>query len=307
MKTFLVVNPNSANGQTGRRWPEIAAKVSRAVGAFDHAFTEKPMDAARLARNALHDGYECVAAVGGDGTINEVANGFMEKGKAINPDAALAVIPRGTGGDFRRSFGWETDLESALARLGRPGTQPLDLGTVEYMSNRGTTERRYFINVCSFGVSGLVDREVNARSKAWGGRLSFMLGSVRALMQYRDSKVKLFVDDLPPEEVEVTAVAVANGRYFGGGMMVAPEANPVDGLFDVTLWSGYGLTDFVFKSKSIYDGSHVKFPGTRRLRCRELRAECATGSEVLLDVDGEQPGRLSCRMTMMPSAIRLKT
>jgi diacylglycerol kinase family enzyme len=133
-----------------------------------------------------------------------------------------------------------------------------------------------------------------------------MLGSVRALLQYRDAKVKLFVDDRPPEEVEVTTVAVANGRYFGGGMMVAPEAKPGDGLFDVTLWSGFGLSDFVVKSKSIYDGTHVRFPGTRRLRCRELRAESTNDSEVLLDVDGEQPGRLSCRMTVLPSAIKLK-
>ncbi|MGA9520996.1 MAG: diacylglycerol kinase family protein [Myxococcaceae bacterium] len=307
MKTFLVVNPSSANGQTGRRWAEISAKISRKFGVFDHAFTEKPMDASRLTTNALMDGYECVAAVGGDGTINEVANGFMKDGGAINPKATLAVIPRGTGGDFRRTFGWDAELESALTRLSSPETRPLDVGRVEYLSNRGTPEERYFVNICSFGASGLVDREVNARSKAWGGRFSFLLGSVRALTQYRDCKVTLFVDDKPPEQVDVTTLAIANGRYFGGGMMVAPEADPHDGRFDVTLWTGYGLTDFIVKSRAIYDGTHVTFPGTRTLKCREIRAECESDREVLLDIDGEQPGRLPCRISLLPSAIRLKT
>ena len=102
----------------------------------------------------------------------------------------------------------------------------------------------------------------------------------------------------------VTTLAVANGRYFGGGMCVAPQADPSDGLFDITIWTGYGLTDFALKSKAIYDGSHVKLPGTRTMRCKKLRAESA--EEVLLDVDGEQPGRLPCAMTLLPAAIQLK-
>lgn len=307
MKHFLVVNPGSANGQTGRRWPEISAQISRAIGEFNHAFTSGPMDAARLAREALREGYECVSAVGGDGTINEVVNGFFQDGQAVNPKAILGVIPRGTGGDFRKTFEWDVELETATRRLASPSTQPLDVGLLEFVSNEGRTERRYFVNICSFGVSGLVDREVNTRSKALGGKLSFMLGSARAMMKYEDCRVKMTVDDGTPEEVDVTTLAVANGRYFGGGMKVAPEADPSDGIFDVTVWSGYSLMDFALKSRAIYDGSHVTFPGTRRLRCKKLHAECPDGREVLLDVDGEQPGRLPCTMTILPSAIRLKT
>ncbi len=124
------------------------------------------------------------------------------------------------------------------------------------------------------------------------------------LLQYKDQKIRFTLDAGATEELGVTTVAVANGKYFGGGMCVAPEADPHDGLFDVTVWSGYGFSDFILKAKSLYNGSHVKLPGTRVLRCKTLSA--VSNEEVLLDVDGEQPGRLPCRLTILPGAIRLK-
>lgn len=304
MKTFLVVNPRSANGQTGKRWAEISARVSRALGDFGYAFTEGGMDAARIARQALHDGYECIVAVGGDGTLNEVTNGFFEDGRVINPHAALGLLPRGTGGDFRRTFGWDSELEPALERLRTDKTEPFDVGLIEYTSHQGPPERRYFANIASFGASGMVADEVNRGTKALGGHLSFMWGTVKALTKYKDRRVTFRADGGPEETLDITAVAVSNGRYFGGGMCVAPDALTHDGLFDVTLWVGYTLVDFALKSKGVYSGDHVNWKGTRRLRCRTF--EATSEQEVLLDVDGEVPGRLPCKMTLLPSAIRLK-
>ena len=304
MKTYLVVNPKSANGQTGKRWGELQALLTRKLGEFGHGFTAGPMDAAALARKALKEGYRCVVAVGGDGTINEVVNGFFENGKVIDPMAALGVIPRGTGGDFRKTFGWSLDVDEAATRLEGDRTQPFDVGALEYTTPAGTKAMRYFANICSFGVSGQVDAEVNRSSKALGGKLSFMIASVKALTRYKDRKVRITCDDGPPETVTVTTLAVANGRYFGGGMMVAPLADPADGLFDVTIWSGYSLSDFALKSRYLYDGTHTQWDRTRTLRCKKIYAE--SDEEVLLDVDGEQPGRLPCTMTVLPSAIRLK-
>ncbi|MBM4379164.1 MAG: diacylglycerol kinase family lipid kinase [Deltaproteobacteria bacterium] len=304
MKTFFVVNPESAAGKTGRRWAQISAELGKAVGPFGHGFTERPVHAVELARRALHEGYDCVVAVGGDGTVNEVVNGFFEDGNAINPAAALGVLPAGTGGDFRRTFGWELAVPEGARRLARPETRPFDVGLVEYVTPSGEKARRYFANICSFGVSGLVDREVGRASKSLGGRAAFFVGSTRALLQYSDRPVRLKLDGGPAQEFQVTTVAVANGRYFGGGMCVAPDANPSDAQFDVTVWSGFGVTDFITKSASIYSGEHVKLSGTKRFRCKVLEAESA--EEVLLDVDGEQPGALPCRVSLLPSAIRLK-
>jgi YegS/Rv2252/BmrU family lipid kinase len=307
VKTYLIINPHSANGQTGRRWPELEAQVGKAIGDFGRAFTEGPMHACRLAREAIHKGYECIVAVGGDGTVNEVVNGFFEGGRVLNPAAALGLIARGTGGDFRRTFGWALDVGSAVARLGTEETQPFDVGEVQFMDHQGQPATRYFANISSFGASGLVVKTVNESSKALGGKLSFMLGSVRALLKYRDQRVRLTCDDRPAEELPITTVAVANGKYFGGGMQVAPHADTRDGLFHVTIWSGYGLKDFALKQKSIYSGQHLTWSGTRTLECKTFSAEPAEGQgEVLLDVDGEQPGHLPCRMRVLPSAIRLK-
>jgi len=306
MKTFLVVNPRSANGQTGKRWVEIAAQVGKVLGEFGHGFTQGGMDAARLAREAIDQGYECVVAVGGDGTLNEVTNGFFRDGKVINPNAALGLIPRGTGGDFRRTFGWALDLASSLERLRTDTTEPFDVGRLDFVDNEGRPATRFFANIASFGVSAEVAREVNAGSKALGGNFSFVWGTLKGLVKYSERKVLLSTDDNPAQPVDVTAVAVANGRYFGSGMFVAPDALTHDGLFDVTIWSGYGLSDFIIKSKGVYSGAHVTWKGTRRLRCRTVHAESVDGQDVYLDVDGETPGRLPATFTLLPSAIRLK-
>lgn len=305
MKTFFVINPNSANGQTGKKWPEISGELSRALEPFDFAFTEEAMHATRLATEAIGKGYECIVAVGGDGTINEVVNGFFSDGKLISRDSVLAVLPRGTGGDFRKTFGWEADLTSSIGRLKGQKTRPLDVGVVEYIQHGGKAARRYFVNICSFGASGVCDREVNRTTKAFGGKASFMWGSVKALMKYTDKKVTISLDGGAGEAAAVTTLAVANGKYFGGGMCVCPGADPGDGVFDVTLWSGYGLADFVLKSKAIYSGEHIRFPGTKTFRCRTL--EATSDDEVLLDVDGEQPGRLPCKISILPSELQLKT
>lgn len=304
MRTFFVVNPKSANGTTGRRWGELAATIARTLTDFGVEFTRGPMDAVGLTRQALKAGYECIVAVGGDGTINEVTNGFFEDHRVLNPSAALGVLPRGTGGDFRRTFSWDTDFGAAVQRLRTPDTRPFDVGRLEYLGHDGTPATRYFANVCSFGVSGRVDEQVNTTTKALGGRASFLLASLKSLVTWKDQSVELSVDGGPPESLAITTLAVANGRYFGGGMMVAPEADVSDGLFDVTIWSGYRLADFVIRNAGVYSGAHVKWKGTRTLRCKELTA--SSRERVLLDCDGEQPGMLPCKLTVLPGAIRLK-
>lgn len=304
MRTFLVVNPESAGGTTGRRWPEIHAQVLRALGeGAEHAFTERPMHAADLTAEALRNGFRRIVAVGGDGTLNEVVNGFFRSGAPVPPDACLALVPRGTGGDFRRTFGLNGSLRECCARL-QGAVRPLDVGRVRFTRPDGTPGERYFVNVASFGASGQVDRAVNTGSKALGGKVSFFVASVRTLLGWKDQTVRVRFDGGPEETLGITTLAVANGQYFGGGMRVAPEADPSDGQLDVTIWSGYHLKDFALKSASVYDGRHVRWAGTRTLRCRRL--EATSEEEVLLDVDGEQPGRLPATFEVLPGALRIQ-
>lgn len=310
MKPFLVVNPRSANGVTARHFDGIAQAVRGAVGDVEHAFTERAMHAAELTRSALRGGCDLVIAVGGDGTINEAVNGFFEPARPgeparpVRPQAALALLPRGTGGDLRRSLGLDVDLPRCAARLkGAPA--PADVGRVDFTADDGTPGSRYFINVGEVGVGARVVEIANRSSKWMGGKMTFFAASLRALVGWRDLRVRAFFDGEPPEELEVTTLAIANGKYFGGGMMVAPEARLDDGQFHVTIWSGYGLSDFVFKSGSMYDGTHVRWKGTRTRTARTVRIEPLGTEPVGVEVDGERLGRLPATFTLMPGALKL--
>ena len=302
MKPFLVVNPRSAGGATQRHFDSIVQAVRSAVGDVEHAFTERSMHAADLTRAALRNGCELVIAAGGDGTINEVVNGFFEEGKPVRAGAALAVLPRGTGGDFRRTLGLDGDLLRCAARL--QGEAALaDVGRVEFVDRKGRHATRYFINVAEVGVGAKVVEIANRSSKALGGKLTFMLASLRALAGWRDLPLRVSFDGAAPEAMSVTTLAVANGRYFGGGMMVAPEARLDDGLFHITIWSGYTLADFVLKSGSMYDGSHLRLKGTRTRTARTVRVE--SDVEAGIEIDGEGVGSCPATFTLLPAALRL--
>jgi len=302
-RTLVIVNPASDSGATGRRWPKVATRVAAAIGQFEPVFTRAPGEATLLARQALRDGYQMIVAVGGDGTLNEVANGFFEAGVALAPQAVLGVIALGTGSDFGRTLG-QGSPEAACAALAGRRTLPLDVGLVRYTDHEGALVDRIFVNVLSFGCGGLVARLVNSRLKAWAGQLAFMLATVRALLVYRDQRVTLELEGQAAETLAITNCAFCNGRFFGAGMQVAPLARPDDGQLDVTIWSGFGLLDFIRKRPKLYDGTHVDEPGTRVMRTRQARASSA--ADVLVELDGESVGRLPVQIEILPAALRLK-
>ncbi len=306
MKPFLVVNPASAAGRTGRHFDGIARAIRAALGDFECAFTRAPGDGVRLAREALDRGGRLVVAVGGDGTASEVIDGLTAEDGPRHPDARFGFVPRGTGGDLRRTLGLPEDVDSAARALASGNEAVIDLGRIEYAGPGGARQVRHFANVAGLGVSGVVSRRVNRGVKLPSGKLSFMLASARSLLSWADQPVRWRVDGGPWREERLTALSVCNGRYFGGGMQVAPGARMDDGLFDVVVWRGFGLSDFVAKRRMLYDGTHVTLENTRVVRARSVEAEPIGDAEVLLDVDGEAPGTLPARFTILPGALRIR-
>jgi len=305
VKPFLIVNPRSAAGRTGRHFDRIAGAVRRAIGDFECAFTRERGDGARLAREAVNAGGKLVVAVGGDGTASEVVDGLTSVRSTRDPDPLFGFVPRGTGGDLRRTLGLPQDLDEAARVLASRNALVCDLGRIELVGHEGNPQVRHFVNVAGFGIAGVVSGEVNRGLKLGSGKLSFMLASAKALIRWSDRRVRWRADGGPWREEAITSLSVCNGRYFGGGMKVAPDAQIDDGLFDVVVWSGLGLADFLTKKKMLYDGTHVTLPNTRVLRARTVEAE-AVGDEVLIDVDGEQPGRLPARIEILPAALRVR-
>jgi diacylglycerol kinase (ATP) len=276
------------------------------VGDFECAFTKGRGDGVRLAHEALGAGAELVVAVGGDGTASEVIDGLVDGARPHGGDLSFGYIPRGTGGDLRRTLGLEVDVNRAARALASTRTITCDLGRIAFAGPGGVPQIRHFANVAGCGVSGVVSGFVNDGLKLPSGKLSFMLASARALLGWADRPVRWRADEGAWREERITALSVCNGRYFGGGMLVAPDASMHDGLFDVVVWSDFGLADFVTKKRMLYDGTHVKLPNTQVLRARSVEIEALNGAEVLLDVDGEQPGTLPARLDLVPGALAIR-
>lgn len=310
MKTFCVVNPASSGGRTGRLWPGIQRQLEQAIGPVKSEFTTRSFAAVAITQRALTDGNDRIIAVGGDGTVSEVANGFYRGRVPIHREAVLGFIMAGTGSDLRRTFGIESGLQSQILRLVSAQAREIDLGRVTFVKEDGQPDERLFINISSFGLSGSIACRVNqaAHSKRLGGRFSFMWNSAVGTICHRNRPIHLQIDDAFAETMGVTTVAVANGQFFGGGMWVAPGADPADGLFDVVIMRDVGRLETMRDLPKVYAGRHLENPKVRVVRGRKVTAlpiEKEGGNAVLIEVDGESPGRLPATFEILPRAIRV--
>jgi YegS/Rv2252/BmrU family lipid kinase len=302
-KPVAIVNPNSAAGQTARQWPHIEKLLSLSLGGVEALFTKAMGDATGLALEAARGGADLIISVGGDGTNNEVVNGLLCDGAPKIPPP-IALVPRGTGGDFRKTIGIPNVVEEAVKIIAEGKPKRVDAGRMRITNDDGVEVTRYFLNISSFGIGGLVDRNVNKTTKIFGGKVSFILGTVKAFFAYKNQKVKISFDDGPFEEMVINDVAMANGRFFGGGMMIAPEASLDDGLLDVVIIGDITTGEALSNSAKIYKGTHMPHPKIRHLRAKKVVAEPFDPAErVLLDVDGEAPGRLPATFEIMPGAL----
>jgi len=311
MSAFVVVNPHSAGGRTARDWRDIEKSLSAAYPQMSVAFTSSRGDATALVRAALSEGHQEVVAVGGDGTINEAINGFFDAEGATAPDAVFAFVTSGTGGDFRKTFGIAPGSTAAIARLKEAKPRAIDVGKVSCLSNSGEPVIRYFVNIASFGLSGAVVDSVNrARiAKLFGGQFAFAFHSAVDMLTYRDRAVRLRVDNAYDEIDTISTVAVANGQCFGGGMRVAPHARPDDGLFDVVIMGGVPRAQAIADMKLIYTGEHLNRAGVRSLRGSKVTAAPVAetrGRAVLIEVDGENAGKLPATFELLPRALNIR-
>jgi YegS/Rv2252/BmrU family lipid kinase len=305
MKTAIIVNPKAGAGRVGRRWTHYNRAINSCFGPAEVRFTQAQNDATRLVRQSVREGFDRIVIIGGDGTLNESVNGlFSEDGDTFLGEAvSLVLYPAGTGGDFCRSL--ELSSRSLDQILQGATDRRIDLGRARYTAADGRTLSRHFINISSFGASGLIVDKVNHTSKLLGGRVSFMLGTLKGLLAYQNQRVRLTVDDHFDEEVLINTVAVANGRFFGGSMKIAPDAKLDDGLFDVVIIGDIDVGRFVRYSGRLYQGAHIGLPEIRVVRGRHVEATPVGEAPVLIDLDGEQPGRLPVRYDVVPRALKV--
>src|SRR3712207_1382739 len=253
---LVIVNPASASGATGRAWPAIASELRTHFGAFAVAFTGRGGEAVEIAERESRAG-RLVIACGGDGTISEVANGILR----ANNGAELGVLPSGTGGDFRRTLEIPSRAADAARRLREGKTRALDAGRVTFFNSRGEEESRFFVNVASFGMGGEVIRRVKSReglpagaARLLGGKLSFAAAALKSALTFDKPSVRVSVDGGAESQLTVANFCVANARYFGGGMKIAPNAKLDDGLFDVVAVGDVSAAKVLTNSYRLYLG-----------------------------------------------------
>ena len=307
MHLRVILNPTAGSGGAARKKAAIVRALTVGGAAPEVVHTEGPGDAGRLVREARRDGVECAVLVGGDGTLNDAVQGFLEADGQVAYGPDLGLIPSGTGGDFRRTFGLGDSVEEAAERLLTASPRPLDLGLLSVTGHDGQLVRRAFINITSFGIGGLTDRIVNSTPKWMGGKAAFFLGTLRAMLVYKNAPVRVKVDGTVWFEGSIFNVALANGRYFGGGMLIAPDADPSDGLLEVVALQDLSKLQSVGLSQHIYKGTHLGQPDVAVARGKVIEAEpLAAKTEVLVDMDGETPGRLPLRAELAPGALRFR-
>jgi diacylglycerol kinase (ATP) len=252
-----------------------------------------------LGQAAADSGASLVVVIGGDGTVNEVANGLAGK------DAEIAVLPCGTGQDFGRTHGIPSSFDDAVRVALGGETRVIDLGRVELED--GTS--RLFANVGSVGMSGAVARRANSMTKRFGGRATFFYALTREFLAWQNTRVVVELggvnfDGDVRREGPMHDVIVANGNWHGGGMKLAPDARQDDGAFDVVTIGDVNKLDFLTTAPRLYSGRYLSHPKVELLRSSSVAIDAAEA--LPLEVDGEPIGTTPARFEVVPSALRLR-
>ncbi|MDD3852744.1 MAG: diacylglycerol kinase family lipid kinase [Syntrophomonadaceae bacterium] len=304
IRSMFVVNPASANGRTCKTWIQLEKHLKDNNITFGVSMTSRPLEAIELTRKALWEGYEHIIAVGGDGTLNEVVNGFFDdQGVFINESARLSMIPMGTGGDFARLMQMSNQPENIVRLFLKPQTVSCDLVRATFTNWQGEPASRYFINIADVGLGSDTVFRVNRNSKLMGGPLSFLVGAVTSIIAFKNLYLKVNIDNRNVYAGDSCLAAIGNGQYFGGGMKVTPRAVINDGWLDIVVVEGLGKLELMRNIIPIRKGEHLKNP----------RVHYHTGKKVIIEsqdnlyfeMDGETPGRGNLIFEVLPAAMNL--
>jgi YegS/Rv2252/BmrU family lipid kinase len=313
-RPLLIVNPASGGGKTGKTFESLRATIGGKLGPMRVVFTETRGHAIELAKQGVADGHMLIIAVGGDGTFHEVVNGVMDApiNETHGKRARVGLIAQGTGGDFRKTLGIEHRLDRYLDTLVAGRTRDIDVGRVRYRDSDGSEKQRWFVNILSAGMGGLVDRYVAESPTYLTGKAAYFAASARALVRCQEGRLRAAIANdgaTQQRQLRTYMIAICNGRFFGGGMKVAPMAQIDDGKFEVVSIGGASKIAFGVAANKIYDAGHLKAPGTEHFQCTgiDLELENVDIRDVFLnDIDGEPLGGLPLHVEMHHKALTLQ-
>lgn len=310
MLPLVIANPKSAAGSTRERWSAIASDLRTHFGPFSVAFTKSPGDGIEIARRSAESGRTFIIACGGDGTVNEVANGILSSGK----DVELGIFPSGTGGDFRRTIGMPDEPREAARALRNGEAKRIDVGKVTFVDHDDKPAERYFLNVTSFGLAAsIIERVKESSSLSWlpldsvRGRASFALSTLQEVVALGATAVRVRLDDKEERTLQTVNFCVANARFFGGGMKIAPAAKVNDGFLDVINIGDIRTAKIILNAYTLYRGTHLELPEVKDTLAKRIEARpLNSDSEIHIEIDGELTGKLPAVYEVIPSALRVR-
>jgi len=292
-RTHIVINPFSSNGKTGRRKSGILDEISRRLaGPLTVHVTSKPLDATDSTRSAIKQGADLVIAVGGDGTVHEVVNGFTEDGALLDTTCQLGIVGSGTAQDAIRGFGLPNDLDGQIRVACGEASRPIDIGKVSVVDPAGTIREHFFLNECQQGIAAVVVQRFQSHHKWLGGFLGFGLTTVSTAARHREQHMTVEIDGKQVASDPLLDVVVSNGGYAGGGMNFAPGAIVNDGLFDVILIHKQSVPSRLINFPRIYFGTHINLSWVSHFRGRSISV--SSTERVPVESDGEFLGFLPC-------------
>ena len=295
----VIVNPSAGAGKTAKVWPDVLAALRRSKLDFDYDLTTARGQTTEIARMAAMQGYKLVVSVGGDGTANEVANGLFQSGCLDN--VALGIVATGTGCDYIRTIGTPPDYREACQRLVSPKRLAVDLGIVEFI-NGGKAMSRIFLNSAGAGLDAEITRATKKQLKFLSPRLSYLSGLLWALLSYRNRDIWLRIDE-EMEARKACMVLMSIGKFGGGGMLAAPDADPGDGLFDVMVVGDVAKPALIWALGRVYRGTHLTHSKVMTKRAREV--EIRPVQPIAVQADGELLGEAPAKFKIMHAVLQV--
>lgn len=307
---LIIVNPKSASGATRDHWAVTVSDLRAHFGAFNVAFTKSHGDGIALAKRSVESGRKFIIACGGDGTINEVANGILQTGQ----DVELGVLPSGTGGDFRRTIGMPANPREAAMALRDGSTRLIDVGKVSFLDHNDQETSRFFLNVSSVGLSASIGERVKKQkflnwfpAGVLRGKANFAVSTLQEILDSHFFTLRVKIDDKDEKSLNTINFAVANSRFFGGGMKIAPDAKINDGFLDIINIGDIKTLKILLNAYKLYGGSHLALKEVKATVAKRVEISAFDPSEsIFIETDGELPGKLPAVYEIVPNALRVR-
>ena len=305
-QTTFIINPVSGFGKTKRKLKEIVKEIQEIDPKAKVLLTHHRMHAIALTKDAIIRGADRVVAVGGDGTLNEVVNGyFANDGTPHNPKASIAVVPSGLGSDFYRCIGNGRDLKDAIHFALKGEAKPTDVGQVTAQDDHGAEITRYFINISSLGLSGLASAMIKNMPKKLPPSITYFIAAMRAIGQFKPTTILLTEGSKQQRIEDCSLVSFANGQFFGSGMKIAPGATLDDGLFNVLTAQNLTLSFFMLNAHRLYQGTHLDLDNINEWKKSHCLVETLSSDPVYIECDGEIFAHLPAEFSIKPKALLL--